>query len=233
MSSQQFREFDYIDLIGEGQKGRDKQNKQPKASQTSQREQTEQTLEPQPAAVNSSHPPAINSLYGTFYPLHIFLSYCKIQTSKVIRGWKPIARASFKLVICSRQCSIHRISEPRKLNPHHCRYSSSSFSQLEFTPHSTTITTPSLAITLRGERSILANMEDHHLDDESRRKRVKLSTDDQATAAQEIAEAVVEATTITTATAADDAQALKEAEVGITEFVCPDVPGFSGILKKR
>lgn len=31
----------------------------------------------------------------------------------------------------------------------------------------------------------------------------------------------------------EDAQALKEAEVGITEFVSSDVQGFSGILKKR
>ncbi|OAX85538.1 hypothetical protein ACJ72_00076 [Emergomyces africanus] len=30
-----------------------------------------------------------------------------------------------------------------------------------------------------------------------------------------------------------DAQALKEAEVGITHFVSPHLPGFSGILKKR
>lgn len=30
-----------------------------------------------------------------------------------------------------------------------------------------------------------------------------------------------------------DAQALKEAEVGITEFVSPENAGFSGILKKR
>jgi tRNA pseudouridine13 synthase len=30
-----------------------------------------------------------------------------------------------------------------------------------------------------------------------------------------------------------DAQALKEAEVGITEFVSADNVGFSGVLKKR
>ena len=30
-----------------------------------------------------------------------------------------------------------------------------------------------------------------------------------------------------------DDQLSKEAEVGITEFVSPDVPGFVGILKKR
>lgn len=32
---------------------------------------------------------------------------------------------------------------------------------------------------------------------------------------------------------AEDSQTLKEAEVGITEFVSADLPGFSGILKKR
>lgn len=31
----------------------------------------------------------------------------------------------------------------------------------------------------------------------------------------------------------EDAQALKEAEVGITEFVSSSTQGFSGILKKR
>ncbi|KAJ5493705.1 hypothetical protein N7463_009792 [Penicillium fimorum] len=36
-----------------------------------------------------------------------------------------------------------------------------------------------------------------------------------------------------TSTAASDAQTLKEAEVGITEFVSNDTEGFSGILKKR
>jgi tRNA pseudouridine13 synthase len=30
-----------------------------------------------------------------------------------------------------------------------------------------------------------------------------------------------------------DVQAMKEAEVGITKFVSPDLPGFTGILKKR
>jgi tRNA pseudouridine13 synthase len=37
----------------------------------------------------------------------------------------------------------------------------------------------------------------------------------------------------TTPAAAPDAQAVKEVEVGITEFVSPDNEGFSGILKKR
>ena len=30
-----------------------------------------------------------------------------------------------------------------------------------------------------------------------------------------------------------ESQLSKEAEVGITEFVSPDLPGFNGILKKR
>jgi len=37
----------------------------------------------------------------------------------------------------------------------------------------------------------------------------------------------------TASTAVSDAQALKEVEVGITEFVSNDTEGFSGILKKR
>jgi tRNA pseudouridine13 synthase len=37
----------------------------------------------------------------------------------------------------------------------------------------------------------------------------------------------------TTPGAAPDAQAVKEVEVGITEFVSSDNEGFSGILKKR
>lgn len=37
----------------------------------------------------------------------------------------------------------------------------------------------------------------------------------------------------TPSTAVSDAQALKEVEVGITEFVSNDTEGFSGILKKR
>ena len=32
---------------------------------------------------------------------------------------------------------------------------------------------------------------------------------------------------------AEDAQAAKEVEVGITDFVNSGIPGFSGILKKR
>lgn len=36
-----------------------------------------------------------------------------------------------------------------------------------------------------------------------------------------------------TPTAISDTQALKEAEVGITEFVSNDTEGFFGILKKR
>jgi hypothetical protein len=39
--------------------------------------------------------------------------------------------------------------------------------------------------------------------------------------------------TMTTPVAVPDAQAVKEIEVGITEFVSSDNEGFSGILKKR
>lgn len=79
-------------------------------------------------------------------------------------------------------------------------------------------------------------MEEHISDDESRRKRVKLSAsaDDQTLSAPTVAapepEPQPEPVVVNSA---EDAQALKEAEVGITEFVCPDIPGFSGILKKR
>jgi tRNA pseudouridine13 synthase len=38
---------------------------------------------------------------------------------------------------------------------------------------------------------------------------------------------------MTTPVAVPDAQAVKEIEVGITEFVSSDNEGFSGILKKR
>lgn len=31
----------------------------------------------------------------------------------------------------------------------------------------------------------------------------------------------------------EDTQRMKEAEVGITHFVSPDITGFSGVLKKR
>lgn len=63
---------------------------------------------------------------------------------------------------------------------------------------------------------------------ESPRKRQK--TEDAAST--EIA-AVGEVATETPIAAVSDAQALKEVEVGITEFVSNDTEGFSGILKKR
>lgn len=65
---------------------------------------------------------------------------------------------------------------------------------------------------------------------ESPRKRLK--TDD----APQGDVAVSETSTSQAETAAvpsQDAQALKEAEVGITEFVSTGTEGFSGILKKR
>ncbi|CAI7649848.1 unnamed protein product [Penicillium viridicatum] len=63
---------------------------------------------------------------------------------------------------------------------------------------------------------------------ESPRKRQK--TED--VGSTEVAVAVNGATE-TPSTAVSDAQALKEGEVGITEFVSNDTEGFSGILKKR
>lgn len=63
---------------------------------------------------------------------------------------------------------------------------------------------------------------------ESPRKRQK--TED--VGSTEVAIAVNDATE-TPNTAVSDAQALKEGEVGITEFVSNDTEGFSGILKKR
>lgn len=65
---------------------------------------------------------------------------------------------------------------------------------------------------------------------ESPRKRLKVadSSPEEATPVASISNgaAALEAS-------AKEAKALKEAEVGITEFVSSDVPGFSGILKKR
>jgi tRNA pseudouridine13 synthase len=63
---------------------------------------------------------------------------------------------------------------------------------------------------------------------ESPRKRQK--TED--TGSAEVAVVVNDAIE-TASTAVSDAQALKEVEVGITEFVSNDTEGFSGILKKR
>ncbi|KAI1960152.1 multisubstrate pseudouridine synthase 7 [Ophidiomyces ophidiicola] len=67
-------------------------------------------------------------------------------------------------------------------------------------------------------------MESHFSGDESRRKRVKLSEGLPSFPSDSIP---------VRQTAPDDAQALKEIEVGIIEYVSPDISGFSGILKKR
>ncbi|EAS31995.3 TruD family tRNA pseudouridine synthase [Coccidioides immitis RS] len=76
-------------------------------------------------------------------------------------------------------------------------------------------------------------MDEHPSGDESRRKRVKLSEADAAATASSAAQRATGGVGRLRAATSDDAQALKEAEVGITEFVSPDLPGFSGILKKR
>jgi tRNA pseudouridine13 synthase len=64
---------------------------------------------------------------------------------------------------------------------------------------------------------------------ESPRKRQK--TDDAGSIA--IAAGGDGAADAPTSTAVFDAQALKEVEVGITEFVSNDTEGFFGVLKKR
>ncbi|PGH06101.1 hypothetical protein AJ79_06635 [Helicocarpus griseus UAMH5409] len=65
--------------------------------------------------------------------------------------------------------------------------------------------------------------------DQSPRKRVKISNDRDSTTAIP----PVSAIETPPVDASQDVQALKEAEVGITHFVSSDLPGFSGILKKR
>ncbi|EFR04240.1 pseudouridine synthase [Nannizzia gypsea CBS 118893] len=70
-------------------------------------------------------------------------------------------------------------------------------------------------------------------EDESRRKRIKVSNND---AASEVLTAPIPELVDATANSeppAPDAQAVKEAEVGITQFVSPGLPGFSGVVKKR
>lgn len=71
-------------------------------------------------------------------------------------------------------------------------------------------------------------------EDESRRKRVKVSNGQIASESltapsrEHLVDAAADSEP-----PAPDAQAIKEAEVGITHFVSPDVPGFSGVVKKR
>jgi tRNA pseudouridine13 synthase len=62
-------------------------------------------------------------------------------------------------------------------------------------------------------------------EDESRRKRLKLSDD----ASRDEPSLSIPPSAPTP----EDAQTVKEAEVGITKFVSPDTPGFLGIVKKR
>ncbi|PGH03168.1 tRNA pseudouridine13 synthase [Blastomyces parvus] len=66
-------------------------------------------------------------------------------------------------------------------------------------------------------------------EEEFPRKRVKISNDVDSNPPI----APVSALESPAALDSEDAQALKEAEVGITDFVSPHLPGFSGILKKR
>ncbi|KAL1959451.1 hypothetical protein VTO42DRAFT_1896 [Malbranchea cinnamomea] len=77
-------------------------------------------------------------------------------------------------------------------------------------------------------------------EDESRRKRVKISDDVSPDSPSPVAPSSLTPTADPASIAgarapagSDDEQALKEAEVGITEYVSADVPGFSGVVKKR
>ncbi|KAK2783419.1 hypothetical protein FQN53_009182 [Emmonsiellopsis sp. PD_33] len=76
-------------------------------------------------------------------------------------------------------------------------------------------------------------------DEEVPRKRVKISNDEDSNSPippiSGVESPAVEqvAPTVVAQPPTEDVQALKEVEVGITHFVSPDLPGFSGILKKR
>lgn len=69
--------------------------------------------------------------------------------------------------------------------------------------------------------------------DEARRKRVKISDDGAAAASESVPAPISSLPPQATSIPVEDEQALKEVEVGITYFVSPELPGFSGILKKR
>lgn len=66
-------------------------------------------------------------------------------------------------------------------------------------------------------------------EDESPRKRIKISKDPDSNSPI----TPVSGFGPPAALDSQDIQALKEAEVGITDFVSPHLPSFSGILKKR
>ncbi|KAK2801316.1 hypothetical protein FQN51_005416 [Onygenales sp. PD_10] len=76
-------------------------------------------------------------------------------------------------------------------------------------------------------------------DEEVPRKRVKISNDEDSNSPippiSGVESPAIEqvAPTVVAQPPTEDVQALKEVEVGITHFVSPDLPGFSGILKKR
>ncbi len=72
---------------------------------------------------------------------------------------------------------------------------------------------------------------------ESPRKRQKVANDMEDGKLHEQTErrpdGQLASTEVSRASSAADVQLQKEAEVGITEFVSPDLPGFTGTLKKR
>lgn len=70
-------------------------------------------------------------------------------------------------------------------------------------------------------------------EDESRRKRIKVSNGDSGSESLTAPIQGLVGATADAGSPALDAQAVKEAEVGITQFVSPDLPGFSGVVKKR
>lgn len=70
-------------------------------------------------------------------------------------------------------------------------------------------------------------------EDESRRKRIKMSNGDSGSESLTAPVQGLVGATTDAGSPAPDAQAVKEAEVGITQFVSPDLPGFSGVVKKR
>ncbi|KAF3892343.1 Pseudouridine synthase, TruD [Trichophyton interdigitale] len=70
-------------------------------------------------------------------------------------------------------------------------------------------------------------------EDESRRKRIKVSNGDSGSESLTAPVQGLVGATADAGSPAPDAQAVKEAEVGITQFVSPDLPGFSGVVKKR
>lgn len=71
--------------------------------------------------------------------------------------------------------------------------------------------------------------------EETSRKRLKVSQEpDTSSTVQPLNDIpLTESLPTRSSGSTEDIQKMKEIEVGITHFVSPDIPGFSGILKKR